>query len=463
MESGSRPSHNGAQGCNDPPVPTSSTRLIATLKGLPNEVITRIVFLAKDARQTQNNFEEDPDDRAGNEDYPFYKSLRLTSKLFERVATPLLFEVVVLWYHSGSWATLNQIAGSRLAPCVKTILLSTLIPLEGYVDKEHWCRATASMRGMWGLLRTQLPDGGPCSRLDFGKVDECYTRYMYWLEGERAIEKHELHDTAPELRLHLLTNLSRVQTVDHKGLSSIRVSVDKENYGHWDARDLTRREVESCVRDDDESAHMMDHTHLRLLATAQQRYDVSIPCLAIEHPWQLIGIQGYNRELQMTGLRRLELNMLSLSVGDLAFTLPFQNPDHYPLSHWVFSLDSLEELTVTGGLEARYFDVLRLLAPAFFPKLRKLSLQGAAIARTTVPAFLEKHGPTLSYLQIRDPWLISPEHYARLVQEQQVWDQARRSVKATADDHGIVTDLSEELLSTEDVSTDPRYKLYLAF
>lgn len=455
--SDSTPSPGGAQDCNDPSISTRSAKLTATLKDLPSEVITRIVSLAKDAREIQDNFEEDPDDRAGNEVYPFYKSLRLTSKVFERIVTPFLFEVVVLWYHSDSWATLNQIAGSRLASCVKTILLSTLVPLGSYEDKDDWCRATSSMRGLQGLLRTQPPDGGPCSRLNFGKVDECYTRYMYWFQGERVMERHELHDTAPELRLHLLINLNRVQTVDHKGLSSIRVRVDKDNYGHWDARDLTRREVESCVRDDDESAHLLDHSHLRLLATAQEHHGFSITSLAAEHPWQLIGNHGFDRELRMTGLRRLELSLLSPTVGDLAFTLPFQVPNQYPLSSWVLSLDFLEELSVIGGLEARYFDVLRLLAPAFFPKLSKLSLQGAAIARTTLATFLEKHRPTLSYLRIRDPWLVS------MVQEQQVWDQARRWIEATAEHYGVVTDLSQELVTIEDVSTHPRYKQYLAF
>jgi len=457
MASDSTPSLSGARICNDPPISTRSAKRTATLKDLPSEVITRIVSLAKDPRMTQDDFEGDPDDRAGNEDYPFYKSLRLTSKLFERIVTPFLFEVVVLWYHSDSWATLNQIAGSRLASCVKTLLLSTLLSLGSYGDKNEWCHATGSMRGPQGLLRTQPPDGGPCSRLDFGNVDERYARYMFWFEGEQVMIIHELHDTAPELRLNLLTNLDRVQTVDHKGLSSIRVRVDKDNYGHWDSRDLTRREIESCVRDDDETAHLLDHSHLRLLATAQKCHGFSIPCLAVEHPWQLIGNHGFDREPQMTGLRRLELSMLSPTVGDLAFTLPFKIPNQYPLSPWVLSLDSLEELSVIGGLEARYFDVLRLLAPAFFPKLSKLSLQGAAIARTTLATFLEKHRPTLSYLRIRDPWLVS------MVQEQQVWDQVRRSIEATTEDQGVVTDLSEELMTIEDVSTDPRYKQYLAF
>ncbi len=106
--SDSTPSPGGAQDCNDPSISTRSAKLTATLKDLPSEVITRIVSLAKDAREIQDNFEEDPDDRAGNEVYPFYKSLRLTSKVFERIVTPFLFEVVVLWYHSDSWATLKS-------------------------------------------------------------------------------------------------------------------------------------------------------------------------------------------------------------------------------------------------------------------------------------------------------------------------------------------------------------------
>lgn len=456
MSSGPTPSHSGAQDCNDPPIPTRSTNLTATLKELPSEVITRIVSLAKDARETQDNFKEDPEDRAGNEDYPLYKSLRLTSKLFEQIVTPFLFEVVVLWYHSDSWATLNQIAGSRLASCVKTVLLSTLAPLGSYEDKDAWCDDTFSMRGLQGLLRTQPPEGGPCSRIDHEEVDECYARYMFWFEGEQAMIRHELHDTAPELRLNLLINLNRVQTVDHKGLSSIRVRVNKDNYGYRDARDLTRREVESCVRDDDETAHLMDHSHLRLLTTAQKRHGFSIPCLAVEHPWQLIGNHGYHRELQMTGLRCLELSLLSPRFDDLAFTLPFDVPDQYPLSHWILSLDSLEELSVTGGVEARYFDTLRLLAPAFFPKLRKLSLQGATIARTTLATFLEKHSPTLSYLRIRG-------QLVTMRQDQQVWDQIRRWIEVLAEHYGVVTDLSEELVTIEDASTDPRYKQYLAF
>ena len=413
-------------------------------------------------REFQSEFQPDPDDRAGNEEYPFYKTLRETSRLFCQIATPFLFEVLVLYRHFGSWASLNNVAGSRLAPCVKTILLATVPAIESYDTEDEWRVATASMRGARGLLRTQPPDGGPYARLDFGKVDECYSRYEYWRDGEQTMKRHLERGIAPELRLHLLTNLERVQIVNHWGLASIRVRVNKENYGHWDAQDLTRREVESCVRDD-ESRGFDDDSHMKLLSIVYEASGGPAFCLALGNPWELT-YKGPNSALRFTALRRLELNMLSTSDSHLAFMLPFREPGRFPLSPWVLSLDALEELSVIGSTDPGRYDIFHLLALVSFPNLSRISLQGATMSHATLARFLDKHWPNLSYLRIQDPAMMieGEERYER-AKKQREWDQARRSIQAAAEENGVRTELSDEVLSPMALRLDSRYKRYLAF
>lgn len=69
--------------------PTNHAIARRSFNDLPRELVIRIVHLAKISGELYPI--SDP------EEYPFYKSLRLTSRLLWRVATPLLYEVVVLY------------------------------------------------------------------------------------------------------------------------------------------------------------------------------------------------------------------------------------------------------------------------------------------------------------------------------------------------------------------------------
>lgn len=385
------------QSLNQPCMTLSKNeKVAAAFNGLPAEVITRIVALAKDPRECQKASEGYPDDRPANEDHPFYKSLRLTSKLFEQIATPFLFEVVVLWYHPESWATLNAIAGSRMASCVKTILLANLRRVNQCASMDEWRRATGFWQGLWDL-RKQPPNGGPHSRLDYSKLDDCYARYQYWSEGEVAMDRYLQNDIAPTLRLHLLTNLERVQTVGHADLASIRVRANKEGYGYWDARDLTRREVESCISDFNFSPNEMpgNDWHLKLLTISQQHFGAVVPCLSLQHPWEL-DQKMPDLQLLLTGLRRLEISMLSCVDFNSYIGRPIQSPHPIELSSWTRSLDCLEELSVVGCHSVRRPYALRLLAAMHLPKIRTLSLQGVAIAHENLLVVLNQCWQTLS-------------------------------------------------------------------
>ena len=83
-----------------------------TINDLPDEILLTILLLARAGKADPervfiNNpygpdmdFLHDPNDVNPNEEYPLYKSARLICKRWKIIATPLLFETLILLSHS---------------------------------------------------------------------------------------------------------------------------------------------------------------------------------------------------------------------------------------------------------------------------------------------------------------------------------------------------------------------------
>ena len=83
-----------------------------SIKDLPNEILLTILMLAKKGKADPQrvfindpygpdmDFLNDPNDVNPNEEYPLYKSARLVCKHWRVIATPLLFETLILLSYS---------------------------------------------------------------------------------------------------------------------------------------------------------------------------------------------------------------------------------------------------------------------------------------------------------------------------------------------------------------------------
>ena len=72
---------------------------------------------------------------------PVMKTLRQVSKRLYLFTTPFLLYTFTLCEHPDSWATLNNIARSRIAPCIRAVKYTTTshFPSPGQIEK--WCTA----------------------------------------------------------------------------------------------------------------------------------------------------------------------------------------------------------------------------------------------------------------------------------------------------------------------------------
>lgn len=365
--------------------------------------------------------------------------------------------------HAVSWSSLHNIALSHLASCVKTVVLSalpTLLHLERhYKTKNEWLEATTDMRGPSGLLITQPPDGGPHSRLDFSNVDECFARYEYWYNGEAVMLRYLRKDSAPEMPLHLLVNLKCVEMVNRRGLASIRVRRNRAADGYEDARDYTRREVETCCRDDG-CRTWNEQALFRLFMYAHGRSDATIPRFVFQHLDELLD-NGNRPPNRIASLNCLKLDLQScLGCTEASRELCKSSP----LAAW---MDDVEELIIFGSPCDSF--ILQRLIKAPFPKLQKLTLEGVLIDTSWLAIFLEDHWSTLTRVKIQDPAItVKPKNYGQLQLEsdanyQEIWTSFRKWIEERAALRGVTIELSEKALSVSQLIEARRCKRLLAF
>ena len=467
--------------------------------------------LPKEPRELRCNDVPALKERARNEEFPFYKSLRQTNKVLCAIATPLLFEVVVLFRNSESWKSLNGIARSHLAQHVKVILVAALPPLKYFTDQQDWLLAAETLRGRNGILRSQSPKGGPFARLDFEDVDACFARYKRWRDGEAEMTWSLENEVTPELRLDLLNKLERLQTVGQNGLACIELET-KPELSALHKTNLTRREIESCLLDEGELIDY-DGAHWRLLVLVQKQCGVSLSSLALENLWELF--RGFSRyhlvEPIFKNLRCLELSLLPMLDPCLRskILLDKRTGDLASLAVYVPPLENLEELLIIGSDRLRSCDVISLLSCVPLPKLTEIRLQGVPIGLSSFKAFLDRQWETLVSLQIQDTWMIDNFHEdsddepeedsyihsnsdsdeeqgtdpsvqsstdrdgeanARMAataekkaRNQANWDVMREEIEATATQKGVSVDLSRSVLTGEEILADSRYRQYFAF
>ena len=72
---------------------------------------------------------------------PVMKTLRQVSKRLCLFTTPFLLYTFTLCEHPDSWATLNNIARSRMAPCIRAIKYTTTPNFPSLRQIEEWCTA----------------------------------------------------------------------------------------------------------------------------------------------------------------------------------------------------------------------------------------------------------------------------------------------------------------------------------
>lgn len=232
-----------------------------------------------------------------NDEYPLWKSLRQVNKAFNSFATPRVFRTILLHQHAESWERLNDIANTEhLAPLVRRIQIAHIGYLKQCQTIRDWLHT-----GDPFLNEQYPPAGGPMARLlrlglrddlenqydlefqdnvkgeddlesedDLDSQDEsesqddldsrddeerqrdseCYERYVWWLEGEATMRKHEKKGTAPWLDLQLLINLETIETVGREELSVIKRMPIRGKFGTDLRTPDIRRHVETCVCDE---------------------------------------------------------------------------------------------------------------------------------------------------------------------------------------------------------------------
>lgn len=97
---------------------------------------------------------------------PVMKTLRQVSKRLYLFTTPFLLYTFTLCEHPDSWATLNNIARSRIAPCIRVIDYNTTKYFPSLGQIEKWCTAiTTEYNRLQGGQLTYQDSYGKCHSL----------------------------------------------------------------------------------------------------------------------------------------------------------------------------------------------------------------------------------------------------------------------------------------------------------
>lgn len=143
---------------------------------LPPELLQQIFIMVKDDSvedpmaegeiimgydgipQPEPNRHIDPNLMVPNEEYPSYKSFRQVNSLWHSIATPLLFQTIILDRNIDSWGRLEAICTTpHLAQHVRTIQLVT--------DRRLSDVSESAMPNLDNQreFHPYLPNGGPCA------------------------------------------------------------------------------------------------------------------------------------------------------------------------------------------------------------------------------------------------------------------------------------------------------------
>ena len=389
-----------------------------------------------------------------NEEHPSLQSLRAVNKHFNGIFSALLFESVVMLHHPDSWEKVNSIATSWLAPFVKTLRIATQGDLPVFPNVRTWEEEVPHERtphdllqapfGWVGKLFGVAPSmhihwenpaaGGVVSKVDLSSRDKAYALYKHWTNGEaamRAMGESEVKRTAPTLRLDLLPNLKRIETVGQNDLSTVKTKLkflpDSCSCCWIERSYASRRTIEASLADQrtiprpdatwlsmlgvhpsvPESRamprHEIDWGHMKLLLRVTTRYDIQITDLTLWDPRELGQVSNIS-EISFPKLRRLKINLGRQVLGPVV--------TRYSRASWVSNLDSLQELVIVrskaslrGEFEsaAKYDDIIRALYGVSFPKLVALEVRNMRSSFQSLAEFVEMHSGTLRSLCVVKP------------------------------------------------------------
>ena len=389
-----------------------------------------------------------------NEEHPSLQSLRAVNKHFNGIFSALLFESVVMLHHPDSWEKVNSIATSWLAPFVKTLRIATQGDLPVFPNVKAWEEEVPHERTPYDLLQTPLgwvgklfgvapsmhihwenpAAGGAVSKVDLSSRDKAYALYKHWANGGaamRAMGESEDKRTAPILRLDLLPNLKRIETVGQTDLSTIKTKLKYPTESCrccWIERSYaSRRTIEASLADQrtiprpgatwlsmlgvppsaPESRamprHGIDWGHMKLLLRVTTRYDVQITDLTLWDPRELGPVSNIP-EISFPKLRRLTINLGRQILGPVV--------TRYSRASWVSNLDSLQELIIVrckassrGEFEstAKYDDIVRALYGVRFPELVALEVRNIRSSFQSLEEFVQMHSRTLRSLCVVKP------------------------------------------------------------
>ena len=385
-----------------------------------------------------------------NEEHPSLQSLRAVNKHFNEIFSALLFESVVMLHHPDSWEKVNNIATSWLAPFVKTIRIATQGDLPVFADIKTWEKEVTHVRTPYDSLQAPfgrvvrwlgvVPSnqihwenpaaGGVASKVDLSSRNKAYARYKYWANGEAAMRAMgKMKDNrAPSLRLDLLSNLKRFETVGPYELATIKTKLEIFEFHcpcwYNQQSHASRRSIEASIADQrrfgttgvsvlglspltPESRAMPHHRihwgHIELLLRATKRCDTQITDLTLWDPREL-GVVSNIPEIAFPSLRRLKINIGRHISGPVV--------GRYSRASWISNLDSLQELSIVrckassgGELEvaAQNDDIISALYGVNFPKLIALEVQNIKLSFQSLEEFVRMHSRTLQSLCVVKP------------------------------------------------------------
>ena len=364
---------------------------------------------------------------APNEEHPSYKAFRQVNSLWYSIATPLVFQTVILDRNIDSWRRLEAICTTpQLAQHVKIIQVVTVEALPWFSDTEMH-----NFDNMMGYGQ-YLPNGGPYAQLSSNR-ESIRDRYRRWRDDEKVLNDHRNTDTAPQLHLNLLPSFNRVETIGHRELAVIKRKYDvtspRGNFGRWRHYSLaTRREIETSLWDDGRPIFGGDHFPLILFFRALHDSGKTVHSLAIRNAVE-IALDTPGRPPSIESIRRLEIHLPPSKYPFLYGSASWVDNQNV----WLSELTNLEELFVfmdpKGPEEIGFFD---LLSPMRFPRLGRLHLKHVGMSYDTLNPFLQAHEKTIQSLHIEEPHISVDEWRKFCAQEKvEVWEAKRKHLYLT--------------------------------
>ena len=405
----------------------ASTLRSNSIQALPPEILQEIFKWAKcerriprpdctyDERGVHIIFSQTLSDP--NEEHPSYKSFRQVCRMWHNIATPLLFHTITLLFHVNSWANLDNICSRPyLAQHVRIIQVDTSkpLPLHNLNEWQLYTHRELKIRKS-GLSR---PWGGPLA-VGCLDVENAYNRYLYWSHGEEGMNALWAAGSTPRLRIHLLPNLKRIETIGRDELAVVKI-----HFGKLMLRgcyvptyeNKTRRETETMLsRSFWRSERVEVSDHLPMFSKAFNSLQKSDITLGLREGIEMINMHA---SMPLQCLRRLEFQLV-VEAG-YSGTSPFLQPDRTPKASWVHGFEHLEELSMIVAPYCRdHRSTFSLFCRVILPRIREVHLKRARLTYIWLDAFLQNHRETIRNLCIEEPRMAAEDWTTFRLQEQE--------------------------------------------